>query len=309
MTLVFISQSDDPALWTRMLQAAIPELEVRVWPEVGEAADVDVALVWKPPRGALREFPNLRLIASLGMGVDHIFADPELPAGVPVARLVDEDITVQMAEYVALGALYFLRRLDEYEDLQRQRSWRRLAPTTASACPVGILGLGVIGTRAAALLRAIGFPVAGWSRTEKRLEGVACFHGEDGLDPFLARSNLLVCLLPLTPGTEGLIDAGLLARLPRGACLINCARGGHVVEADLLAALHSGQLHGALLDVFRDEPLPADHPFWTHPRVRLTPHIAGVTRPEAAAAQVVENIRRVRAGEPVLNRVDPARGY
>ena len=309
MALLFISKSDDPRAWIQALKALLPDLEVRIWPEVGDPNDIEVALVWKPPPGVLSRFPNLKLIASLGMGVDHILSDPELPPGVPIARLVDEDIIAQMGEYVGLAALYFHRRLDDYERLQGQRRWQPLPPPDTAGCTVGIMGLGAIGSHAANRLKSLGFAVAGWSRTPKSLPGVECLHGTEGLGPFLTRSRILVCLLPLTPQTEGIISARTLALLPSGAYIVNCARGDHVVDEDLIAALDSGHIAGAMLDVFRCEPLPADHPFWGHPRVHITPHIAGLTRPEVAVLQVVENIRRVRAGEPIRNRVDPGHGY
>jgi len=309
MAIVFHSTSDDPVAWEREMARHLPGEDFRVWPEAGNPAEIDAALVWKPPAGMLKRFPNLRLIASLGMGVDHVFADPELPAGVPVARIVDPDLVNQMSEYVILAVLRHHRKSDLYDQFQRDGRWRQLRPPATDACRVGILGLGAIGGEAARKLAMIGFPVAGWSRGPKTVEGVESFHGADGLDPFLGRSDVLVCLLPLTPETEGILDARAFAALPAGAHVVNVARGGHVVEEDLLAALDSDHLSGATLDVFRTEPLPADHPFWSHPKVRVTPHMAGLTRPETAAAQIAENIRRARAGEPLLNLVDPAKGY
>lgn len=309
MHVLFISRHDDPQAWREALAAELPGIEFSAWPDVKDKKAVDVALVWKPPPGVLSQLPNLRLICALGMGVDFLFEDPDLPLQVPIARLIDKNLIGQMAEYVCLGALYHHRRIGEYDAYQQQHNWRPLPPPDTAKRRVGILGLGTIGAEVAHRLRALGFPVQGWSRGPKSLEGVESFHGDQGLKPFLQTSEVLVCLLPLTPETEGIVDAETLAALPRGAYVINVARGGHVVEEDLLAALDSGHLAGAMLDVFRKEPLPAEHPFWSHPKVRITPHIAGLTRPEAAVAQIAENIRRLRDGRPIRNRVDPDKRY
>ena len=309
VTLLFISNTDDPVQWREMLSRTLPEVELRVWPEIGRAEDIRYALVWKAKPGILAGLPNLELIQSLGMGVDHIFLDPELPASVPVARLIDPDLVRQMSEYVLATALRHHRRLDEYEQAQRDGAWRALAMPDTAATRIGILGIGEIGAPIAKLFVALGFSVAGWSRGEKRISGVESFCGEAGLPGFLARTDILVCLLPLTPATENILDKTTFAALPKGAYLINLARGLHVVEEDLLAAIEAGHLSGAALDVFRAEPLPKDHPFWAHPKIRITPHIAGITNPATAAGQVAENIRRVRDGRKPMNLVDRMRGY
>ena len=309
MALLFLSPTDNPVVWTQTLTGLMPDLDMRIWPATGDVADIDVALVWKPPLGELQRFPNLKLIISLGMGVDHLFQDPALPPHVPLARIVDPSIITQMAEYVCLAVLRHYRRMDEYERFQRERRWQRLPLADTAKCSVGLLGLGIIGSHTARQLLALGFPVLGWSRTPRSLEGVEGFHGSRGLESFLRRSTVLVCLLPLTRDTEDIINAATLAMLPAGAYVINCARGGHVVEEDLLAALDQGHIAGTTLDVFRQEPLPPDHPFWSHPRVHVTPHIAGLTNPRTTAPQVVENIRRLQAGQLLLNPVDRERGY
>lgn len=309
MTLLFISNSDDPVAWQRELAVRLEDLDFRVWPEAGEASDIDAALVWKPKPGVLAGYPNLKLIQSLGMGVDHIFCDPDLPKSVPVARIVDPDMANQMSEWVLLEVLRHHRKLDDYASQQRAHRWHGLGLPDTSAATVGVMGLGVLGTEAARRLRAVGFPVIGWSRSPKTIDGVESFHGTDGFAPFLARTRILICLLPLTPDTEGIIDAATLAALPEGAVVINSARGGHVVEDDLLAAIDGGHIAGATLDVFRTEPLPEDHPFWDHPKVRIYPHISAITNPRTAADQVAENFRNMRAGRPFLNVVDPGRGY
>ena len=310
LKLLFHSNADSKADWKKRLAALDPTIEVRVWPAAGDLAEIEAALVWKPPAGLMAKLPRLKLILSLGMGVDHVFADPMLPRHVPVARLVDPDLINRMSEYCALAVLRYHRNADVYDASQRARKWQPLANEPAGAeRRVGILGMGEIGRDLAAKLAPFGFKLAGWSRTPKRLPGIESFHGDAGLKPFLARSEIAVCLLPLTPETEGILGAGAFAALPKGAVVINAARGGHVVEPDLIAAIDSGHLAAAQLDVFRQEPLPADHPFWAHPKIRVTPHNAGTTNPNTAAAQIVENLRRLRAGETLINIVDPARGY
>jgi len=309
MPLLFISKSDDPDAWRTMLGEALAELEVRIWPEAGDPIEIEIALAWKPQPGLLAGFPNLKLIQSLGMGVDHLFVDPDLPAGVPVARLVDPDMVRQMSEYAIFAALRHHRRMDAYDANQRAGRWASAGLRDTPEVRAGVLGLGAIGGDTARKLALLGFEVAGWSRTEKSLDGIESFHGDEGLTAFLNRTDILICLLPLTPETHGILDARAFSALPQGAYVINLARGGHVVEADLLAALERGHLAGATLDVFETEPLPAGHAFWDHPKTHITPHVAGLTNPRTSAAQVVENIRRVRAGRPPLNLVDAARGY
>jgi len=309
MTLLFISKSDDPDDWARMLGEALPDLDVRIWPESGDPADIEYALVWKPDAGLLAGFPNLKLIQSLGMGVDHIFVDPGLPQGVPVARLIDPDMVRQMSEYVIFAALRHHRRMDAYDENQRAGRWASAGLRDTPEVRAGVLGLGEIGGDTARKLALLGFQTAGWSRSEKRIDGVESFHGRAGFMPFLERTDILVCLLPLTPETEGVLDARAFAALPEGAYVINLARGGHIVEEDLLAAIDSRHLAGATLDVFAREPLAQDHAFWAHPKVHVTPHVAGLTNPRTAAAQVAENIRLVRAGKTPLNLVDASRGY
>jgi glyoxylate/hydroxypyruvate reductase A len=310
MAILFSSTSDDPAAWRAMLTAELgADPDLRVWPDAGAAGEIDVALVWRAKPGVLAELSNLKLIQSLGMGVDHIFADPDLPKGVPVARLIDPDMIRQMSEYVLHAVLRHHRGIDRYDAQQRAGEWQKHPLADTEVTRVGVLGLGAIGADTAARLRDLGFRVAGWSRSPKAIDGIESFHGEGGFAAFLGRSDIVVCLLPLTSETRGILDSSAFAALPRGAYVVNLARGAHLVEPDLLAALDSGHLSGAALDVFAVEPLPAGHPFWSHPKVHVTPHIAGLTNPRTSAAQVAENIRRVRAGQAPLNLVDPAKGY
>jgi len=309
MALLFRSTVDSAARWRAQLTRLTQELEVRVWPEIGNPAEIDYALVWRPEPGFLASLPNLKLILSLGAGVDHLLGDPQLPQHLPIVRLVDPHMTAAMSEYVVLQVLRLHRRDLEYRTQQQAVVWRELDQQNAVERRVGILGLGELGRDAAKKLRALGFDVAGWSRGERTVPGVASYAGANGLPQLLCRSEILVCLLPLTAETEGILNARNLGLLPKGAALVNAARGAHLVEEDLLAALASGQISAAVLDVFREEPLPADHPFWHHPRIVITPHVAAFTNPATAAPIILDNIRRFEEGRPLLNQIDPARGY
>lgn len=310
MTVLLATKAGTMDAWRAALLAVDPGLDIRLFPDTGDLAAIEAVVMWGSHDLAdLRRYPNLKLIVSMGAGVDHLLRPPGPPPGIPVARLKDERLTQGMVEWVLLNVLRFHRQDPDYRAQQAAMVWRELPAPETAARTVGILGLGELGAAAAGALRALGFPVAGWSRSPKDLPGVACFHGPDGLDALLARSRILVCLLPLTPGTRGVLNARTLSLLPRGAFVLNAARGGHVVAEDLLAALRSGHIAGAALDVFEPEPLPPGHPFWTDPRVVLTPHAASITIPESAAPQVVDNLRRARQGLALRNLVDFAAGY
>jgi len=309
MTLLFKSDLDRYDIWVPALERHLQGRPVRLWPDVGDPADIEYALVWQPPPGLLASLPNLKAIFSMGAGVDHIAADPERPKHLPVVRMVEEGLTAGMTEFVVMQVLYHHRNMLTYRRQAEQRRWQEISQVPAQERRVSILGLGVLGQDAAKMLARFDFDVAGWSRSPKEVEGVTCYHGQDGLDEILARTDILVCLLPLTSETRGILNAGLFAKMPRGACLINVGRGGHQVEKDLLAALDSGHLKEASLDVFEEEPLPPESPLWNHPQVVMTPHIASMTMPETAAKAVGENIARMEAGKPPLNIVDFERGY
>ena len=308
VALLFLSPDDPADAWRAELQARIPDLDVRIWPEIGDPAEIDLALVWRPPPGELARYPNLRAILSLGAGIDGLIADPELP-DVPIARMVDPSLTRTMTEYVLLAVLRHHREFDRFERAQRAREWAYAFPPQAADRRVGIMGLGELGAAAAGRLVAHGFQVLGWSRSAKALDGVVSFAGRSELHNFLHRTEILVCLLPLTAETVGILDAATFAELPHGACVINVARGQHLVENDLVHALNSGRLAGATLDVFREEPLPPGSPLWSNPKVLVTPHVASYSLPATAADGVAANIRRALAGEPLLHQVDRARGY
>jgi glyoxylate/hydroxypyruvate reductase A len=309
MALLFLSNSDKKHIWQQELTRLVPDLDFRVWPDAGNPEEIDFALIWSPPEGELAKYPNLKVACSLGAGVDHLMKPGVLPEGLPVVRLIDPKMSRQMREWIAYAVLRLHREMPIFEDQQRAKVWKSRPNRDTENTRVGILGIGELGALSAETLMALGFPVMGWSRSPKDIEGVECFHGPDGLTEMLRKTDILICLLPLTDETRGIINAEKLALLPEGASVINAARGAHIVDDDLIAALDSGHIAFAMMDVFHVEPLPEDHPYWSHPKVTVTPHVASLTPPETSAPQVAENIMRMRKGEPLLNQVDPKRGY
>jgi len=305
MAILLILPGKDAGDAAAVLRAREPELDVRVWPDCGKAVDIELALVWNHPPGVLSRFPNLKAVISYGAGVDRLFRDPELP-DVPLGRFVDPGMAREMAGYALAAALSHRRRFADYRAQQAEGRWRPL-PVRGGAA--GVMGLGRMGGAVARQLAEAGFAVRGWSRSPKTLRQVVCFHGEEGLPAFVNGLDCLICALPLTPATAGILNRGLFDRLNPGSLLINIARGKHLAEADLLAGLAADRPGSAVLDVFREEPLPADHPFWNHPRVAVTPHVAGLTDPRAAAAAVAEEYARLRRGLPPQHPVHRDRGY
>ncbi|MDP6704744.1 MAG: glyoxylate/hydroxypyruvate reductase A [Alphaproteobacteria bacterium] len=310
MTVLLFSSKEDPVdLWVPELQKNLPDVKIRVAPEFGDKSEIEYALVWKPPFGMLASLPNLKAIFSVGAGADHILADPERPQHLPVVRMIDDYLRDMMSECAILGVLHFHRMMPAYEADRTEEIWQRRWPHYTPDCTVGVLGLGAIGRDIAAKLGVLGFPVHGWSRTPRSVAGMTCHHGADGLAAMLPHCRYLVCVLPLTDETRGIIDAALLAQLPNGAIVVNLGRGGHVVDDDLLAALATGHISGAFLDVFNEEPLPEGHPYWHHPQVAMTPHVAGEIVPRSAARTVAENLRRHQRGEEMTGVMDLTRGY
>jgi glyoxylate/hydroxypyruvate reductase A len=307
--LLFACFGVDPHRWREELQRALPELEVRLWPDAGDPREIDYVLVWDHPAGFLEQFPNLRAIFSMGAGVDRLLNDPELPVHVPLVRMADPGLAVLMKEYVLMRVLHYHRDMPTYERQQRAALWRQLPPRETRERRVGVMGVGQIGGTCARAIAELGFEVRGWGRSAREIPGVQVLAGAGRLREFLSGMEILVCLLPLTAETRGILNATHFALLARGAWLINLARGAHLVEADLLSALDSGQLAGATLDVFATEPLPSDHPFWRDPRITITPHASALTRPETAVPRLVANIARERAGQPLLDLIDRAAGY
>ena len=307
---VFLYKSDPVRgrQWAEVFQREAPEIDFRIWPDVGEPEDVRFLAAWVPPDDLATRFPRLELLFSSGAGVDQFDFDA-LPPALPVVRMVEPGIVRGMVEYVVHAVLDHHRDMPQYRRQQAVSEWRPLPVRPAGQRRVGVLGLGSLGQAVLAQLAGFGFDLAGWSRSQHAVAGVQCHAGADGLAAFLARTDILVCLLPLTDETRGFLNTNVFAQLPAGASLVHVGRGPHLVEADLLAALASGQLAEAVLDVTDPEPLPAGHPFWRHPQIRLTPHIASMTQPESAAEVVIDNLRRHRAGEPMTGLVDRSRGY
>jgi len=310
-TLLFVVPVNWAPLWEGQIQAADPSLVIKVHGRDEYAPeDVDYALSFRPPPGLFKSLPNLKAVFSLGAGVDGFLLNSSYPRHVPLVRFVNKWLTLEMAQYTVLHTLMHHRQQRMFDAFQKARQWRQGIPQRKTAdTRVGILGLGEIGQMAGERLRDLGFPVAGWSRTKKDVAGIESFAGDADLKPFLARTDILTCLLPLTPATRGILNAQAFAAMPLGAAVINAARGGHLVERDLIAALDSNHLSGATLDVFETEPLPEDNPLWTHPKVTVTPHVAGLTDPREAARFVIDGMGKVERGEKLSDMVDFERGY
>ncbi|NKJ50763.1 glyoxylate/hydroxypyruvate reductase A [Burkholderia sp. SG-MS1] len=313
MKILFYMPHADAAAWLQDFAHALPEAGLREW-QAGDTAPADFAVVWRPPREMLAGRDDLRAIFNLGAGVDAILAlehehPGTLPRSAQLIRLEDTGMAPQMAEYVTHAVLRYLRRFDEYQTLQNERRWAVLDPHPRETFTVGVLGLGVLGAHVAQTLAAFGMPVRGFSRSARQVDGIATFAGEAQFDTFLDGVKVLVNLLPHTPDTRDVLNARTFAKLARGAYLINVARGGHLVEADLLDALASGQLAAATLDVFREEPLPAEHPFWQEPRITITPHMSALTLREESVGQVARKIDALMRGDTVSGVVNLERGY
>jgi D-3-phosphoglycerate dehydrogenase/glyoxylate/hydroxypyruvate reductase A len=291
------------------LRTIAPEESIYTNPASSPPTAIEALLAFRIAPGIASRLPALRFVGCAGAGVDEILATSDLPARVPVTRAVDPLQGVRMAQYVALVALRHYRELPRFEAQQREARWSRPAPKPETEFAIGVMGFGSIGAPIVDVLARLGFPVATWTRTAHVVEGVETFVGPDMLPAFLARSRILVCTLPLTAATRGLLDARALAQLPAGAYVVNVSRGHVLDETALVAALDNGHLSGAALDVYATEPLPPDSPLWRHPRLLCTPHVAAEPRPEVAARQFAENLRRARAGLPLVNVVDRARGY
>lgn len=307
MVIAIISPGQTPVSWQRHLLSQGDNIELRVWPELGELSEIEVALCWAPPVGLLRQLTGLKLIASMGAGVEHIMVDPQVPEGIPITRVVDEDVKQAMSQYLCWAVLDWIRLMPGYRQSQQQRQWRpRLK---LPKYQVGIMGLGELGFDIARHLVNLGVNVSGWSLSNKQIDGVDCFVGEQQKRDFLSQSHVLINLLPLTPATQGILNTELFMQLPEGGYIINVGRGGHLVEQDLLTALASGQLAGACLDVLSQEPPDENHAFWEHPNITLTPHISSVCKPVRVVKQLLENIGRLEAGKAPLYTVDRSRGY
>lgn len=308
MTVLYKANMVRGAEWAAFFAERAPDVPFRLWPDIGDPADVRYLVAWVPPDDIATTFPNLELVISVGAGVDQ-FDATKLPAHLPLVRMLEPGIAETMVEYVTMAVLALHRDLLDFISQQKEQVWREIRITPAKRRRVGVMGLGQLGQAVLERLKPFGFPLSGWNRSPREIAGVTCYAARDALPDFLGQSDILICLLPLTDETRGILNADLFARLPRGASLVNVGRGPHLVEADLLAALDSGTLSGAMLDVAEPEPLPSGHPFWNHPRILLTPHNAAMTAPDTAVDFVLDVIARHRRGEELPGRVDRARGY
>jgi D-3-phosphoglycerate dehydrogenase/glyoxylate/hydroxypyruvate reductase A len=309
MSILVLATSAFVAAQLEALRRLAPDEAIVSDPDAADPHDVEALLAYKLASGIVPRFARLRFVACAGVGVDDVLACPDLPPALQVTRPSDPLQAMRMAQYVTLMVLRWHRELPRYAAQQRGGTWKRHAPLDETTWAVGLMGCGATGRAALASLRALGYPLRVWTRTPHEEADVACFCGSDGLAPFLAGTRVLVCLLPLTAQTRGLLGAALFARLPRGAFVINVSRGAVLNEPDLRAALESGHLAGAALDVYAREPLPPEDPIWSDGRIVATPHIAAAPRPDVVARQVLANLARARRGEPLLDVVDRARGY
>lgn len=306
MSILVISPGRDPKVWSRELKDQLPGVDVYAFNEDHSKAEIEYAVSWRHPHGTFNDYPNLKVIASMGAGVDHITEDRNIPEDITITRIVDKQLTVDMSAFVLALILSHLKNISYHHC---NKTWEPLKYLRIEDAHVGIMGLGTLGSGLAEVLLKNDFKVSGWSRSKNDMEGVNEYLGNDQLVEFLRNTNILVCLLPLTSETKDILNKDLFKNLPRGAYVINVARGEHLVEEDLLEMVNNGHLSGASLDVFRTEPLPQDHPFYKEPRIRISPHIASITDPRKVIPQVSENYRRMKAGEELENTVSRKKGY
>jgi glyoxylate/hydroxypyruvate reductase A len=315
MRIVVYSPADDGAQWCAALAAHFPDADIGQFDPAGPARQADYAVVWAPPAALFRVVEPFRAIFTMGAGVDRLLRTPDLASlirGAPVIRLNDAGMSAQMSEYVCHALVRHTRKLSVYQHQQASASWKKWPGIQRDDWPVGVMGIGAIGAAVARTVAALGYPVLGWSRSAKAVPGVATSHGAASLDAFLRSTRVLVCLLPLTPETDGILNRANLSKLQPDGYVINVARGQHLVDADLLDLIEEGHLAGATLDVFREEPLAPDHPFWCHPKITVTPHISALTLIDESAAQIADKIRHIEGGEPaggIEGLVQSDRGY
>ena len=301
---------EDEKVWRQWVQSELPEIDVRVYPDVGNENEIEYAVVWKHPHGILKRYPNLKAILSLGAGVDHILSDPDLPKDLPIVRLVDVKLTHEMCFHALHWVLHFHSDHFLYMKQQKDKKWQQQGSIQPEDSSVGIMGLGNIGKGIGDSLLAQGFKVLGWGANQKSSLGdIKYFFGDDQLGDFLGKTNILINVLPLTEGTTNILRKKELQRLPRGAFIINMGRGGIINEADLLSLLDEGHITAAAMDVFEQEPLPVNSPLWSNPSVYITPHIAGQSNPQSSAKTIAANIRRIEDGEMPFPIYDMTKGY
>ena len=309
MAIVILRQDGKIETWIKALKAVNPEIQVYSYLENHPKEEIDMALVWKHPKGSLAEYPNLKCIASSGAGVDFIFEDPDAPVQLPITRVVDTMLAKDMSEHVIAAIFAQIKNLNQYKIDQINGIWKPMDYRRIADFTVGILGLGALGLVLAHDLVKFGFKTQGWSNSQKTIAGVQSFAGQEDLAAFLETTQILVCLLPLTDETTGILNKTLFKQLPKGAYIINVARGGHLVDSDLIEMLDSEQLSGACLDVYHQEPLSTEHPFWKHSKVHMTPHYASVSDTRSVVPQILENYRRLQNGETLLHLVSKSKGY
>lgn len=309
MSIAILTNHKDPQSWKKALQARLPNVPIDIIGESEAAFNAEFLVCWKPEKGQLKNFSKLKIIQSLGAGVDHIFDTNLIPANRKVVRIVDPNLMVDMWEYTLAATMNYLKDFPRYAQQQNKKAWTQHKYRTIPTTRVSVMGLGKIGGYVAEQFAKLGFKVQGWSNSIKNIKGVKSFAGQTNLAEFLKNTDVLINILPLTATTKGILDTAFLEKLPKGAYLINVGRGGHLIEADLLPLIENGQLSGATLDVFQEEPLSQNHPFWGHPKVVVTPHIASLTNVESAVNQVVENYQRMVKGERLLNEVSSKKGY
>jgi glyoxylate/hydroxypyruvate reductase len=308
MSVILIAPNRDTNYWAKRIKDLDPEIDLRIWPDAGNPDDITCAFVWNHPVGSLLPFKNLTLICSMGAGVDHVLKDHSIPANTRIARIVDPAITIPMTNYILMAVLNHHKKFYKFLEDKKNHVWDQI-PNPELELSIGILGLGVLGTDAATKLYSLGFRVSGYSNSPKQIEGVKSYAGEKELDKFLSEVNVLICLLPLTSKTRNFMNLALFKKLKHPAYIISVGRGSQMVEEDLLKALELGYVNGAFLDVYQKEPLPKDHPFWDHPKIMMTPHLASITNPDAAIPQMVENYKRLVQGLPIKNLVDWQKEY
>lgn len=306
MSLAIISPGKDVTVWIENFKKLDPNLKVQVFPDITHPQEVQAVTLWNHPKGILDDFPNLKLVCSMGAGVDHILADESIPEDLPITRIIDDKLTQSMTNYVVMGVLNFHRQIKRYQKDQQRKVWDMSDPEIP-VC-VGILGVGELGGDIAEKLMQLRFEVVGFGNSPKENLNFEYFFGDE-IHKFLSKINILVCMLPLTEKTEGILNLDFFKKCQKGTYLINVARGKHVIEEDLLKALDEGYISGALLDVFQKEPLPGEHPFWEREEITITPHIASVTNPAAAAPQIIENYHRIKKCQPFINQINRKRGY
>lgn len=309
MAIYFHWEQATRELWESTFQDTGCGTDIRYDDAIGDPADIEFAVVWAPPDGRLAQFENLKYIFSIGAGVTHITLDPTAPLQVPIVRLQDEMLVLDMSCHIMHWVLHYHRYYYRYQQYQADRKWLRHKYPENSERSIAVLGLGQTGLDVCGRLRDLQFPVTGWSRSPKSLDGVKCLHGDDQFGQVLDNAEILINLLPLTPETTDLINSDTISQLPDGAFIINCSRGSTIVDADLLAALDNGKIEAAALDVFREEPLPQDDPYWSHPKVSVTPHAAAPSNERSAASFIAKHIRRVADGDRPWPIVDLERGY